>query len=138
MNNKAVDFSSEFDQYYSFFDLEQHPDWAEAWRDQDEQRVSKILYSLGCDVNYGWEITVCNHRTRTTGQVEYGPRMSFKQRVDKEFQKYLSTEDLIACSSSFVKGELMGMSRQSNFTGDAMSKYGCNEVDVEINDTIKE
>ena len=138
MSNSAVDYSSEYDQYLSFVDLERDAEWNVAWKAQNQKKVEELLYKYGCEIDYGYEIEVCLHRPRTSNSVDYGPRISFKSRTDKEWQKNMSVEDLIACSSSFVKGELMGMNRQSNFTGDAMSKYGCNEVDVEINDTIKE
>lgn len=130
MNSKAVD-SDEFDQYFSFFDLEQHPDWQEAWKSQDRERVTKILYSLGCDTNYGWEITVCSHRTRTTNQIEYGPRLGFKQRTDKNWIKNLTVEDQIAATSDvFLRADLLSINRQSNFTGQAMDKYGSSDVEV--------
>ena len=126
MNNNA-EHSEDFNQYISFYDLEMNePDWQEAWKSQDKDRVEALLYKWGCDINYGWEIKVCAHRPRLSKPIEYGPRFQFKERVDKQWQKTgMSFEDQIAnTKDSFLKADLMVMSQQSNFSGDLIDKYG--------------
>ena len=64
MNNNT-EHSEDFNQYISFYDLEMNePEWQEAWKSQDKDRVEALLYKWGCDINYGWEIKVCAHRPR--------------------------------------------------------------------------
>lgn len=122
-----VDFSDQYNQYVSFYDLEMYePEWEKAWKSQDKEKVESILYNWGCDVNYGWEIEVHHHRPRTSKSCEYGPRFQFKERTDKEWQKTgMSFEDRIAnTKDSFLKAELMVMSKRSNFSGDLIDRFG--------------
>lgn len=104
---------SEYDQYLSFLDLEQHPDWMEAWKAQDKDKVDQILYSMGCDLNCGYEVEVLLHRSRLSKQVEYGPRMSFKMREDKEWKRTgMSIEDAIHTTEDYsLKSMLQGMNK---------------------------
>lgn len=104
---------SEYDQYLSFLDLEQHPDWLEAWKAQDKDKVDRILYSMGCDLTCGYEVEVLLHRSRLSKQVEYGPRMSFKMREDKEWKRTgMSIEDQIYTEQDYsLKSTLEGMNR---------------------------
>jgi len=58
MNNNT-EHSEEFNQYISFYDLEvNEPEWQEAWKSQDKDRVEALLYKWGCDINYGWDISM--------------------------------------------------------------------------------
>lgn len=112
MNPTNTSFEGEYNQYLSFVDLEQHPEWNDAWKNQDKERVEAILYSLGADISNGWSIEVNLHRTRTTNKVEYGPRFCYTQRKDKAWQKWLSVEDLIETSNDWsLKLELQGMNK---------------------------
>ena len=113
INNKNNFPCSEFDQYLSFHDMEQVPGWIEAWKEQDEEKVNKILYSVGVDIQNGWEIEVNTHRTRISKQVEYGPRFSFSERTDKIWQKTgMSIEDQIAnCGDISLQNMLSGMNK---------------------------
>ena len=125
MNNKDNDYTEDFNQYLSFLDLERDPEWNTAWRAQDEKKVEELLYKYGADVKFGWEVEVCLHRPRTSNSAEYGPKVNFVERTDKEFAPYISTEDMIAnTKDSFLKADLMVMSRRSNFSGDLIDKYG--------------
>lgn len=112
--NKAVDNSYDYNQYLSFLDLEEHPEWMVAWKAQNKQKVEEILYSMGCDVSLGYEIEVLLHRSRISNKVEYGPRVSYKERSDKTWQDSgMSIEDQINnCSDSSLKSVLMGMNRR--------------------------
>lgn len=112
-----------YNQYLSFVDLERDPEFVVAWKEQDQEKVESLLYKYGCDLEYGYEVEVCLHRPRTMNSAEYGPRFSFKSRVDKEWHQYMTTEELIEVTADpFLRAELMGMSQQSNFSGDLMSK----------------
>lgn len=125
-----VDFSDQYNQYVSFYDLEMYePEWPAAWKAQDKAKVSKLLYKWGCDTDYGWEVEIHNHRPRTSKHAEYGPRFQFKQRVDDVWVKTgMSFEDMIAnTKDSFLKAELMTISQQSNFSGSLIEQYGEDE-----------
>lgn len=105
---------SEYDQYLSFVDVENVEGFQEAWKAQDKEKVDAILYSLGVDLENGYEVEVNTHRTRISQQVEYGPRFSFSERTDKEWQKTgMSIEDQIAnCSDISLQIMLKGMSKR--------------------------
>ena len=125
MNNKDNDYTDDFNQYLSFLDLERDPEWNTAWKAQDETKVEELLYKYGADVKYGWAVEVCLHRPRTSNSAEYGPKVNFVERTDEEFAPYISTEDMIAnTTDSYMKADLMVMSRRSNFSGDLIDKYG--------------
>lgn len=106
--------TSEYDQYLSFVDVENVVGFQEAWKSQDKEKVDAILYSLGVDLENGYEVEVNTHRTRISQQVEYGPRFSFTERTDKEWQKTgMSIEDQIAnCSDISLQMMLQGMSKR--------------------------
>lgn len=103
-----------YDQYLGMLDVEQHPDWNEAWLSQNEKKVNEILYSLGVDLDYGWEIDVNLHRARTSNKVEYGPRFSFKERTDKYWVKNnMALEDVIRTTpDKSFKSDMLEMSRR--------------------------
>lgn len=130
MNNEErnQDYTESYNQFLSFVDLERDAEWNTAWRAQDEKKVEELLYKYGADVKFGWEVEVVLHRPRCSNAAEYGPKINFVQRTDAEWLPYLSTEDLIATTSDvFMRGELMGMNRRSNFSGDLIDKYGEDE-----------
>lgn len=107
--------SYEYNQYLSFVDVERHPEWEVSWRGQDEDKVLSILYSFGCDVEKGYDIDIVCHRTRTTNQVEYGPRFSFKERVDKEWQKIgMQFEDMLSAQRPFLRSDLLSISKRTD------------------------
>lgn len=106
--------TSEYDQYLSFVDVENVQGFQEAWKAQDKEKVDTILYSLGVDLENGYEIEINTHRTRISQQVEYGPRFSFSERKDKAWQQSgMSIEDQIAnCSDISLQIMLKGMSKR--------------------------
>lgn len=119
MKNKEFDLVDNVelhDQYLSFLDLENHPDWGSAWKSQNEKKVSEILHSLGVDLDYGWEISVCLHRSRISNKVEYGPRISFKERTDREWMRdNMAVEDIIRnTGDKSMREEMLVMSRRYN------------------------
>ena len=131
MNNKDNDYTDEFNQFLSFVDLELDPEWNTAWKSQNKQKVEELLYKYGADIRYGFDVEVCLHRPRVSNSIEHGPKIVFKERTDKEWLPYLSTEDMIATTSdSYLKADLMVMSRRSNFSGDLIDKYGEDEEEV--------
>ena len=128
MNNKDNDYTDDFNQYLSFLDLELDPEWNTAWKSQNKQKVEELLYKYGADIRYGFDVEVCLHRPRVSNSIEHGPKIVFKERTDKEWLPYMSTEDMIAnTSDSYMKADLMVMSRRSNFSGDLIDKYGEDE-----------
>ena len=125
MNNKDNDYTDDFNQYLSFLDLELDPEWNTAWKSQNKQKVEELLYKYGADIRYGFDVEVCLHRPRVSNSIEHGPKIVFKERTDKEWLPYMSTEDMIAnTTDSYMKADLMVMSRRSNFSGDLIDKYG--------------
>ena len=125
MSKDKLDYSETYNQYLSFVDLEKDPQWLTVWRDQDEAKVEELLYKYGADVQFGFEVEVCLHRPRCSNQADYGPKINFVQRTDAEWLPYLSTEDMIAATTdSYLKADMMVMSRRSNFSGDLIDKYG--------------
>lgn len=128
MSKDKLDYSETYNQYLSFVDLEKDPQWLTVWRDQDEAKVEELLYKYGADVQFGFEVEVCLHRPRCSNQADYGPKINFVQRTDAEWLPYLSTEDMIAATTdSYLKADMMVMSRRSNFSGDLIDKYGEDE-----------
>ena len=120
-----TDYSDTYNQFLSFVDLERDPEWNDAWKSQDESKVEQLLHKYGADLKYGWEVEVILHRPRTSNAAEYGPKINFVERTDAEFAPYVATEDMIAnTKDSFLKAELMVMSKRSNFSGDLIDKYG--------------
>lgn len=127
MDNE-VDYSDQYNQYLSFSDLEVDPEWDDAWKGQDVAKVEELLYKYGCEVTHGWKVEVLNHRPRTSNIAVYGPRISFVARTDKEWEQYMTMEELIDKSTDrFMRAELKSMSRQSNFSGDLVDSHGKGE-----------
>lgn len=113
-----IDYSDEYNQYLSFLDLELDPEWNAAWKAQDKEKVEELLYKYGADIRYGFDVEVCTHRPRVSHQIEHGPKIVFKERTDKEWLPYMSTEDRIAnTTDAYLKAELLVMSKRSNFSG---------------------
>lgn len=83
LQKEKFDQPMEFDQYLGHLDLERHPLWEKAWKGQNQKLFEQVLYEMGADLNYGYEFTTCIHRARTSNAVEYGMRVSFKERTDK-------------------------------------------------------
>lgn len=128
MNNKDNDYTDDFNQYLSFLDLERDPEWNTAWKSQNKQKVEELLYKYGADIRYGFDVEVCLHRPRVSNSIEHGPKIVFKERTDKEWLPYMSTEDQIAnTTDAYLKADLIVMSQQSNFSGDLIDKYGEDE-----------
>jgi len=83
------------DQYLSFYDLAQHPDFLPAWKNQDSKKIEQVLYEMGADLTHGYEMNVCQHRSRIDAKLINGPRYTFKERQDAEWLPFRSTEDNI-------------------------------------------
>lgn len=125
------DYSDEFNQFLSFVDLERDPEWNAAWKAQNKSKVEELLYKYGADIRYGFGVEVCTHRPRTSNAIEHGPKIVFKERSDKEWLPFMSTEDMIAnTKDSFLRSELMTISQQSNFSGSLIDQHGEEEEKV--------
>jgi len=129
---------------WSMHDLMSNVDFKQAVVDNDKKTINTLLYQVGVDTSQEWKIVERLHKPLSFKNYEepiFGPMVEYFPRTDKSWltSGYASVEDVIeATPDSFMRSELMGMNRQSNFTGQGMDQYGCSEVDVEINDTIKE
>lgn len=137
MSDKAVSTHKPqedmFNQYLSFSDLDKLQGWKEAWKSSNIEQVEKLLFKVGVDLEFGWEIVVNNHRPRTSNLPVYGPRFEFKEREDKEFiQSGMKTvEDIInSCSDSSLRLELKGMSRRDNNTAQALKHAASDKPDI--------
>lgn len=91
-----------FDQFLSFVDLEKHPKWNKAWKEQNQEVFEEVLFDLGADVTQGWSISVCLHRPRTSNAAEYGPMVRFKERTDKGWESYRDVSDIVRDTESSV------------------------------------
>lgn len=137
MENKTISShppkEEEFNQYLSFIDLDKLSGWKEAWKGGNIKEVEALLYKAGCDLSYGWEIIVVDHRPRTSNLPVYGPRFEFKEREDKEFIQsgMKAVEDIInSCSDSSLRLELKGMSRRDNNTAQALAHAASDKPDI--------
>lgn len=92
----------EFDQFLSFTDLEKVDGFTDAWKSQDEEKFIEILYKNGMDKRFGYQLGYSLHRPRTSNQVEYGLRITFKERQDKEFEPYRDVRDIARTDRSSV------------------------------------
>lgn len=83
LKNERFDQPHDFDNYLGQLDMEKHPLWEKAWLGQDQEAFEQVLNDLGADLNYGYTFNVCLYRSRMTKKVEYGMRVSFRERTDK-------------------------------------------------------
>ena len=96
----------------------------DGWQANDIESVERILYENGIDVELGWCTERLLHRNLQNKVVDT-IRFCGIQRGDKEWLPYMNVEDMIAnTSDSYMKADLMVMSRRSNFSGDLIDKYG--------------
>ena len=96
----------------------------DGWQANDIESVERILYENGIDVELGWCTERLLHRNLQNKVVDT-IRFCGIQRGDKEWLPYMNVEDMIAnTTDSYMKADLMVMSRRSNFSGDLIDKYG--------------
>lgn len=121
---------------WSMHDLMSDADFKKAVVENNKAKMDELLYQVGVDVKQGWEIIERLHRPLSFKNYEdpiYGPMVEYTPRTDPTWLKsgYATIEDVIeATSDSFMRAELMTMNKQSNFTGNAMDKYGDSAVDI--------
>ena len=90
------------------------PEYVEARKKGDEEKVTELLYHLGMDTNLPVELEMCLHRNLRDKEV-YGARWHGYERIDKEWAKsgYASMAAIIASSSDYeFRKELRGMSKR--------------------------
>lgn len=93
----------EHDTYLSFKDLEKIDNWREVLVSGDTKALESILHTNGCDLSFGYEILSCEHATRTKPHVRhFGPKVTFRERRDKEFEPYRAVEDICRTHESSV------------------------------------
>lgn len=96
LKNERFDQPMEFNQYLGHLDLERHPLWEKAWVGQDQTAFETVLNDLGADLSYGYDFNVCLYRSRMTNKVEYGMRVSFRERTDKAWMNsMMDVSDII-------------------------------------------
>jgi hypothetical protein len=119
----------------SFYDLFLDADFKKAWLEGKSDVYNKMLYGVGVDVEKGYSVIDRLHRPLSSRDKVpvLGPMLEHYQRTDPAWLKsgYASVEDIIeATSDSFMRADLLSMNRQSNFTGNAIDKYGSNDVET--------
>jgi len=125
----------EFTNYLSFLDLERHPGWKEAWFGQDKEMFEKLLFSMGVDLDYGYEIRVTMHRSRICNRVEYGPRIDFRERTDDFWMRnMMQTEDVVRHTKSEIArvGMTLAMNNIHNVAEATQAKMMNNVSNVNI------
>lgn len=137
MSDKAVSSKKPqedlFNQYLSWHDMEKATGFKEAWKAMDLAKIEEILYTHGCDVEFGWELTYCTHRPRTSNQPVNSVRFEFVERKDKEWQNSgcMAVEDIInSCGDSSLRLELKGMSRRDQNTANACKHAASEKPDI--------
>lgn len=96
LRKEKFDQVGEFDNFLGQIDMELHPLWNKAWIGQDQQAFEQILHDMGADLNYGYDFRVCLYRARTSNKVEYGVRVSFKERQDDWWvRNMMDTSDIV-------------------------------------------
>lgn len=125
-NNRNEDL---YDQYLSAIDLEKHPEWKKAWKNQDKTLMAKILYDMGADLEYGYNFAVCYHRPRTSKETVNAFRVSFRERRDHEWvMSMMELEDVIRVTEDRgMRQDMMQMSKR-------LSSGGTFKVDSSILD----
>lgn len=110
MKKERFDQIHEFDNYLGHLDLEQHPLWDKAWFGQDQEVFETVLHELGADLRMGYEFTMCLHRSRTNNKVEYGMRVAFRERTDKEWMTtMMATSDIVRNTHNSLRATGMRM-----------------------------
>ena len=100
----------------------------DGWKASDMESVERILYENGIDVGLGWHTERLLHRNLQNKVVDTIRFSGIQRRDDKWKRVGMSLEDQIAnTKDSFLKAELMVMSKRSNFSGDLIDKYGEDE-----------
>lgn len=104
LKEERFDQPMKFDQYLGQLDMELHPLWNKAWKGQDQKAFEQILYDMGADLAFGYGFNVCLHRARTSNKVEYGMRVSFKERTDKKWMDtMMDVTDIIRNTHSSIR-----------------------------------
>ena len=113
---EKFDQPMEFDQYLGQLDLEQHPLWGEAWVGQNQEAFETVLHEMGADLRMGYEFTMCLHRSRTNNKVEYGMRVAFCERTDKDWMdNMMCTSDIVRNTHNSLRatGMRMGLNEET-------------------------
>lgn len=101
----------------SYYDLMNQPEFKQAVKDNDKKLMDKLLYSVGVNVEAGYETITCNHRPLGTNKEWLGPMIAYFERTDSAWLKSgnASLEAHInACSDPFLRGELKAHSKQQS------------------------
>lgn len=98
----------------SFSDLMMIDEFKVAVKDNDQEKIRRILFENGMEVSKNYEVRVCNHRTLTNKEFN-GPRFEGEERLDDVWIKSgaASLEATIeSVKDASVRYDLRVMSRQ--------------------------
>lgn len=97
----------------------------DGWQADDIASVERVLYENGIDVSLGWHTERLLHRNLQNKVVDTIRFSGVQRRDDKWKRVGMSLEDQIAnTTDSYMKAELMVMSKRSNFSGSLIEQYG--------------
>lgn len=122
--------------FISTYDLMQDKDVKQAFKDNDEEKIKQVLYTLGIDTSEPYELESVIHRplTKKDNEPWFGPRYSGSERMDQEYLNsgYASWDAKVeACNDPSLRAELKNMSRQSSvekaFTSKSAGQKAVNE-----------
>jgi len=82
----------------SFYDLMQNAEFKKAVVEEDKKKMEELLFSIGFDVEQGYDLVSVLHRPETTKQPWMGLRAEGYEREDKDWldSPYASLEAHIA------------------------------------------
>lgn len=96
----------------SLHNLFSNKEFKAAYLSEDKEKVEKLLYSIGVDLEYGWCIVDRLHRPLGSNEVVQGGVMLYMERVDDEWLRggCASMEALIrGTKDPSVRSEMLSM-----------------------------
>lgn len=105
----------------SMFDLFLSEDSKKIIIEGNEDKLNKLLFEIGFDINKEIEYDYCNHRPMSTNVPYLGWRLIGTERTDIEWMKskYCSKEnrfEQIGMKDLSLLKEILEMSKEGNFT----------------------
>jgi len=100
----------------SYYDLMNQPEFKQAVMKDDKKLIDKLLYSVGVNLEVGYETITCNHRPLGTNKEWMGPMIIYEERQDKEWLSSGAASlnaHISSCKDPFLKGSLRAASAQS-------------------------
>lgn len=104
----------------SLYDLLAQPEFKKAMMEGDDKRVDELLYSVGVDLEKGYQVVDRLHRPLGTNQVVSGSVVVYSERLDEEWiASGCASMDAIINSTkdSSVRAEMRSMQDAYMTTG---------------------